>query len=489
MKVKSIRELAKIRKKNKNFKIGLCHGVFDIIHDGHIDHFKYAKNKVDILIVSITSEKFVNKGPRQPLNNDNQRINVLNSVKFIDYVFLNKKKDSQDVLNNLKPDYYFKGKDYLSNDAHGNLKKEIRILKKNQGKVIFTKTKLKSSTKIFNNNYNWTSEQKEYLSKVSNYSFVNLKEIFNKISRETVNIIGEPIIDKYEYCDIVGTTTKDPAISVLSKKTISIGGGVIAAAKMASKFCKKVNLITYGKTKILKSFLKNYKNINLINVSNKQNIQCKIRFINSNREEKLIQITNFKKNFFSQKDINNCLKQLKKIKNKNLIICDFGLGLFQDEILNYLNSNYKNNYLNVQTNSINLGFNLFTKYKKYKYLSLDTREWALGLKKSDFNLNQIDKIIKNYKYLAITKGKEGSIFKTKKQTIESPVFVKTAKDTTGSGDAFFIITSIMIMINADTKLIPFIGNIYAGMHAQNLGNYSIVDKNDLLINTNSLIKY
>ena len=90
---KKLNDLKYIRNNFKKKKIGLCHGVFDILHDGHIEHFKEAKKNVDILLVSLTSKPFVNKGPRQPLNNDEKRINVLNSIKFVDYVFLSKYKD------------------------------------------------------------------------------------------------------------------------------------------------------------------------------------------------------------------------------------------------------------------------------------------------------------------------------------------------------------------------------------------------------------
>lgn len=489
MKINSLIKLSNLRRKNKNLKIGLCHGVFDVLHNGHINHFYNAKKKVDILVASITTKKFVNKGPRQPFNNDFQRLNVLESIKYIDYVYLNKKRDSKEILKFLKPDIYFKGKDYIKSDLHGNLKDEIKTLKKNKGKIYFTKTKLQSSTKIFNHTYNWNINQKKYLTKVGKYSSEMLQTNFNLLSKKTIYLIGEPIIDKYEHCDIVGTTTKDPAISVLAKKSISIGGGVIAAAKMASQFCKKVNLITYGKTKILKKHLSEYKNIKLINISTNQNIQCKTRFINSNRMEKLIQVTNFKKNSLSSKEMSKCISELKKIKNENLIICDFGIGLFEKNVLNYLNSSKIKKYLNVQSNSINLGFNLFTKHNKYDYLSLDKREWSLGLKKVNFDLNDINNNVKNFKYLAITKGKDGSVFISKKKTYDAPVFVKSAKDTTGSGDAFFIITSLLTMLSIDNILIPFIGNVYAGMHSQNIGNYKIVTKRELLSNINSLIKY
>lgn len=489
MQIKNINQLTKIRNENKKKKIGLCHGVFDILHNGHIQHFKNAKKKVDILIVSITEEKFVNKGPRQPYNNNKKRINILNSIKYLDYTYLNNSQDARKIINILKPDIYFKGPDYLKTDNHGNLDNELKILKKNKGKIFFTKTKLESSTKLFNQLYNWNSDQKKFLKKIKNISDKKINNYFENISKLEINLIGEPIIDKYEYCDILGTTTKDPAISVLSKKTDLISGGVIAVAKMASKFCKKVNLITYGNSGILKKLLTGYNNIKLINISSNQNIQCKTRLINSNREEKLIQVTNFKKNFFNKNEIMKCILYLKKLKKEKLIICDFGLGLFENKILDYINSSELKKYLNVQTNSINLGFNLFTKYKKYEYLSLDTREWSLGLKTENLDLNEINRFVKNYKYLAITKGKDGSILKTKNHSFDCPVFVKSAKDTTGSGDAFFIITSLLIMLDIDKILIPFIGNVYAGMHAQTLGNQKIVSNNELRTNINSLIKF
>ena len=126
MEIKKESFLTEIKKKYQKKKIGLCHGVFDILHNGHIEHFKKAKKNVDILVVSITSKKFVNKGPRQPLNDDQKRLNLIDSIKYIDYVYINNAKDASGVLSNLKPNYYFKGQDYLKADNHGNLKKELR---------------------------------------------------------------------------------------------------------------------------------------------------------------------------------------------------------------------------------------------------------------------------------------------------------------------------------------------------------------------------
>ena len=127
MRLSSLKQLANLRYKNRKLKIGLCHGVFDIIHNGHVEHFKDAKKKVDILVVSITTKEMVNKGPRQPLNNNANRLNVLKSIKFIDYVYLNKEKDSKAIIKNLKPNIYFKGLDYLNNVRSTLGAKESRL--------------------------------------------------------------------------------------------------------------------------------------------------------------------------------------------------------------------------------------------------------------------------------------------------------------------------------------------------------------------------
>ena len=82
-KIINFKTLKLLRKKNK--KIGLCHGVFDIVHKGHLEHLKFAKSKVDLLVVSITSDKFVSKAPHLPINNHNYRASYLTFFDFVDF--------------------------------------------------------------------------------------------------------------------------------------------------------------------------------------------------------------------------------------------------------------------------------------------------------------------------------------------------------------------------------------------------------------------
>jgi bifunctional ADP-heptose synthase (sugar kinase/adenylyltransferase) len=305
----------------------------------------------------------------------------------------------------------------------------------------------------------------------------------------SINILGEPILDEYIFCEMAGITTKDPAISSIIENSKLIPGGVIAITKIISKFVKKVNIFTYGNNKKIINFFNGYKNIKIINLDKSQKIQSKTRYINANRYEKLLQVTNFKKNYFKKEKVSSIKNLIKEISN-NIIICDFGLGLFEDEILKTLEKNKSNKYLNVQSNSINLGYNLFTKYNNYDYICLDEREWKLGLKtSSDVKLTDFIKNSKNKKKLkcSLTKGKRGSEYFLDNQKNESPVFVKKTVDTTGCGDAYFAITSLMIKGGLSSALIPFVGNIYAGIHGQYFGNENITNKITFLKYTKSIL--
>ena len=67
-KIISIDEAKKLfsQLRSKGNKIVQCHGVFDLLHVGHLKHFREARTFGDILVVTITPDEFVNKGPGRP---------------------------------------------------------------------------------------------------------------------------------------------------------------------------------------------------------------------------------------------------------------------------------------------------------------------------------------------------------------------------------------------------------------------------------------
>lgn len=485
-----INKLKNLRKLFPNKKIGLCHGAFDILHYGHLNHLREAKNKVDILIVSLTADKFIKKGPMQPYNNETKRLKLVEHIDIVNYVYLDKNECAEEVISNLKPHFYFKGKDYLDKDITENLSKEIKVLRKNGGKFIITKTELMSSTKIINNKLSFFSKKQKLdiknLQKLN--AFDNILNAIEYCKNLEVDVIGDPIIDSYVNCRLVGLTTKDPTISTVAEKKYNFAGGVLAVSMMLSKFVKKVNLITYGNKQKLKHFFKNYKNVAVKSFDEKLEIQNKTKYINNNRYEKLLQVSNFQSHYWSRSH-SNIIKKL--LSSKNLIICDYGLGIFSSQTLKFLNNLKLKKFINVQSNSLNYGNNLFTKYNNCTYMSLDKREWELGLQMNieKIKFKDIKKNFLGSPTFAITEGKNGSSLVFENKKISSSTFINKTIDTVGCGDAFFAITSLLLISKLQKEIIPFAGNAYAGMHGQYLGNSEIINKTELLKYLKSLLNF
>ena len=167
-------------KKKKKY-IGLCHGVFDLLHLGHINHFKEAKENCDVLIVSVTADKFVHKGPGRPAFNQQQRVESLSALECIDYVTISNNPSSVEIINKIKPNIYFKGPDYKNTklDITKKILLENNAIRKNKGKVFITRSFKYSSSTLLNSFTQTLSEQEKILANKikKNYSFDRIKKI------------------------------------------------------------------------------------------------------------------------------------------------------------------------------------------------------------------------------------------------------------------------------------------------------------------------
>jgi len=169
------------KEKSKGKKIVLCHGVFDLLHIGHIKHFKEAKQFGDILVVTLTPDQYVNKGPGRPAFNEKLRLEGIASLDSVDYVALNTTPTAVNVIKKIKPDVYCKGPDYKNheNDISGQIKNEINAIKEVKGKVVYTNDITFSSTKLINQYVsNDSNLQKKIIEKVKKfYTFSQIRNL------------------------------------------------------------------------------------------------------------------------------------------------------------------------------------------------------------------------------------------------------------------------------------------------------------------------
>ena len=126
------RHVKRIEKLNpKKVKTVFTNGVFDILHTGHIEILKFAKNLGDRLIVAINSDESVKKlkGDDRPINDENDRLTMIQSIRWVDEAFIFDSTDTVDVISNVNPDIVVKGGEWTKDEVRerDNIPEDIEV--------------------------------------------------------------------------------------------------------------------------------------------------------------------------------------------------------------------------------------------------------------------------------------------------------------------------------------------------------------------------
>ena len=498
--VDSLSEISRNKKIN-NKKIVLCHGTFDLLHAGHFRHFQDSKNLGDVLVVTVTSDKFINKGPGRPLFNQYLRAEMIASLSYVDYVGVVDDPSAIPSIKKIKPDIYVKGIDYKDkkSDFTKKIIEEEKEVIKNGGVLKFTDNITFSSSSLINENiFSYEKKLSKILENYKSLGFTYITSLIEKIKNLRVMLIGDSILDEYIYTDTLGKSAKESILATLKKNEEIFAGGSIAAANNISDFCRSVFLITtLGSTnKKNEDFVKSQLSSNVKLCSTKlknRPITKKTRFVDSSYMRKMFEVYDMDD---SPIDKNEEKKIISAIK-KNLpfvdliIITDFGHGLLNNKIIEEIYKSKTFLAINAQTNSANRGYNLITKYKSADYICIDEPEFRLAMhdkntsiKKLLLNSNNLPKA----KVFIVTTGKNGCLIKTKEKILEIPAFTNTVVDTIGAGDAFFVISSLFAYLNSNPMDIGFIGNVSGALKVNILGHSSSIKKSNFLKFIESVIK-
>ena len=492
IKFSNIKKLS-ISLKKKGKRIILCHGVFDLLHLGHLKHFNEAKEFGDILFISITEDKFIKKGFNRPFFKTNQRLEALCSISSVDYVFVSNSPDAIKSIKELKPSIYCKGQDYKVRNADITLKikKEEIECKKNGGQIKFTKSEMFSSSKLLNSVDEKNEKLQKYLIDLRSKNIQ--KKIINTIDdlkKKEIILIGETIIDKYNFCETLGKSGKEPHLVLKNLNEEYYLGGVLAIAKNLSHLCKSVKIISVlGEKKEYLNFIKKRlpKNVklDLIYKKNSSTI-CKTRFIDKINEYKVLGVYDLDDENLSAKEEKNLTKKINNSinKNKTVIVSDFGHGMISQKNASLICK--KSNFLslNTQMNSSNKGYHSVSKYKGYNFLIINENELRYELRDRTSSLKTLSSLISkknNIEKVVITKGKNGSILydRKNKNFIECPALINKVIDKVGAGDFMLAIMSLLIDSKLDDKASLFVGNIVGAMSVSNMANSQFIDKIEL----------
>ena len=434
----------------------LVHGCFDILHAGHLAHFKAAKKYGNYLIVSVTADKYVNKGPGRPVFPQDTRMSMLKELSIIDEVVLSDSPTAIQVIENCKPSFYVKGHDYAdrSKDITGEIYNEEAAVKKHGGELVFTDEETFSSSTLANRWFlSWSDAQQIVIEKIKELGGMDtIEKLFEDISKLKVTVIGEPILDIYRFVEPQNISSKSPSVSAKFLYQEEYRGGAWAIEEHLKGFCTLKLFPLYG-----------------------AKVPKKIRYIAIDKSQRIFEVTEIDEASWvvGTSRIGPYTDQCDAV-----LIADFGHGLIEGELLAQCNEIKSFVALNSQTNSSNLPFNPFTKHKNYSYLCIDTREARIAFHDKNASPEELVEMIaeKSAGYChSMTLGSNGAYFVSDKPH-HSPAFADQVIDATGAGDAYFAITSLLCKVGAPPEMIPFLGNVFAGLKTKIIGNKASVTK-------------
>ena len=479
-----------------------CHGVFDLLHPGHLDHLAEARDLGDFLVVSVTSDSMVNKGPGRPLYPISERMRMLASLEFVDAVFESSEQTAEGAINLVRPVFYVKGPDYKSNkeDETGFILREKEAVERHGGSIRYTEAATQSSSSIINKIGQTHSKDTEaWLSNFrKGHSPSDVKSALSAVSSLKVLVVGELIVDKYVFCEALGKTSKEPVLAFLRGSEEVQMGGSLAVARHVSGLGAETKLFTrIGRDRPggLAQLAAVEANVRMLALeSESQPTIVKTRYLDNGSGVKVFETYEMSDDPVSSEDDEAfCTQLADEVLDVDLVlVCDYGHGLMSARAVDVLKSAPGLVSVNTQSNAGNRGINSLSRYPRIDIVSLNGGELSLELRRRHALVKDLIPSLglqSGARWVVVTEGSRGLAFWTPNSGVtQFPAFTEHVKDRVGAGDALFAMVSVLIAANSPTALVGFFGNLAGAAMVADLGNRNFLSRVDMLRHGTALLK-
>jgi bifunctional ADP-heptose synthase (sugar kinase/adenylyltransferase) len=274
----------------------------------------------------------------------------------------------------------------------------------------------------------------------------SVMQSLDKIKDVSILIVGDTIIDEYQYGVTLGKSGKAPIVAFQEEELECYPGGILAIFNHLKEFAN-VDYYTSEKATIKK------------------------RFIQGN--QKLFETYHTCDNRV-YKEPNN------RISDYDIVmVADFGHGFIDKKLQDKLECESKYIALNTQLNAGNLGFNTINKYTHRNYICIDHNELRLATSNQFDSIRDIISQKFKHETVSITESSSGAYLFRNKEIIQVPAFAEKVVDTVGAGDAYFSLTSPLAYTQTPLEVIGFIGNVAGAIACTYPGNKEHVTRQGL----------
>ncbi len=481
-----IKNIGKFPRKKKTI---LCHGVFDVVHPGHVRHLTYAKSQADIMIVSCTGDKFIDKGIYRPHIPQKMRALNLAAFEMVDFVLIDENKKPLNLLKKLKPDYFAKGFEYTSKGLPAATQEEKSELDKFGGKLIFTPGDVVySSTKFINSSPpNLDLDKLDLTMKTNKISFEDLLKTIQKIKGTSVHVVGDTIVDTYTKTNFIGGQTKTPTFSVLYDKEESfVGGAAIVALHMKAagakvKFTTIISSDKKGKF-VKKELSKNKIQCNFFEEKNRPTTD-KNTFMSTTY--RLLKVDTLSNTPINEDTLSKIVNQIKKDKSNITVFSDFRHGIFNPNSIQKLLKAIPKRSFKTGDSQVASRWGNITEFKNFDLITPNEREARFSLADQDSTVGKLAGLLfekTKCNNLILKLGPRGVFCNgLKNKKMQPPfsvgVFTDNMLDAVGTGDALLAYSSLSLKVSNSLIIAAILGSFAAACACEVEGNVPVkIDK-------------
>jgi rfaE bifunctional protein nucleotidyltransferase chain/domain len=503
-KILTLEELAEKSRQlsRQNKRVVMCHGTFDLMHTGHIKHLQRAKLEGDVLLVTITADAYVNKGPGRPVFRHDLRAETLAALACVDYVAINHDYTAVNAIAMLRPSLYVKGSEYRAavEDVTGNIEREREAIESCGGTIFYTDEITFSSSSLLNEHFGvFPPETKDYLQRFrKSYGFKDVIAMVRGLSGLKVLVIGDAIIDQYHYIKALGQVGKSNTLGVKYEAEEQFAGGSIAVANHLAGFAENVTLVTgLGSIETHEAFIRGKLLSNVtpefFYIEGTPTV-TKRRFVDSDLN-KLFEVY-----FFSEEPVlDGTETAVCSWLEANLtafdvvIVPDFGNGFISPKMVELLCRKSRFLAVNTQVNSGNRGHHVITRYRRADLISINEPELRLATHNRHDPIELLAENIGgqlNSAHVAITRGSKGLMFKDRKrgETHYVPALSTKVLDRIGAGDAFLALAGLCLGGGLPADVAAYVGSVSAALDVQIVCNREPINSVELYKYVTTLLK-
>jgi rfaE bifunctional protein nucleotidyltransferase chain/domain len=503
-KIKRIDELATtlatLRAAGK--KIVHCHGVFDLLHIGHIKHLEAARKLGDTLVVTLTPDRFVNKGPHRPAFPERLRAEALASLACVDYVAINEWPTAVETIQKLRPDFYVKGvvREAGKRDHTDAIQREEEAVKAAGGQLVLTDEETFSASTLINRFMDvFPAETKTFLEQFrARHTPEEVTGYLQAMRRLKVLVVGETIIDEYQFCTVMGKSGKEPVLAALLNRSERYAGGVLAIANHVANFCDGVGLLScLGAANAGDDFIQSKLHPNVathfVRVPDAPTI-IKRRFLEEYLAAKLFEVYEMKADAAPPAVEAQFCRELERLAPQYdvVLVADYGHGVMSERAVELACAKSRFLAVNTQVNAGNRGFNTISKYPRADFVSLGEPEVRLDARKVSGDLKPVAEAIAKRlaaRRFLVTRGSSGCLIYDREQGFHHvPAFAIRVVDRVGAGDAVLAITSPCAAVGVPPQVLGFIANVVGAEACTIMGHRSSIEPTSLFRHITSLMK-